>query len=56
MPADDLDFIKHAEEEGNGPIQEFVIESAKKYKFWIVAGTIPIKTKNPNKVTATTFV
>ena len=28
MPADDLDFIKHAEEEGNGPIQEFVIENA----------------------------
>ena len=56
MPEHDNDFVRNAEIEGNGPIQEFLIENAKKYKFWIVGGTIPIKTKDKKKVTATTFV
>ncbi len=56
MPANDAEFLKHSEKEGKGPIQDFLVENALKYKFWIVAGTIPIKTKDPQKVTATTFV
>ena len=56
MPMNDSGFLKHSEIEGDGPIQEFLVESAKKFKFWIVGGTIPIKTKDKKKVTATTFV
>ena len=56
MPEKDNDFLKYSEIEGKGPIQEFLIESAIKYKFWIVGGSIPIKTKDKKKVTATTFV
>ena len=56
MPENDMSFLKNAETEGSGPIQEFVSENAAKYKIWIIAGTIPIKTKNPNKVTSSTFV
>mgnify|MGYP003327396374 CR=1 FL=1 len=55
MPENDNDFLKHSEIEGDGPIQNFLIESAIKYKFWIVGGSIPIKTKDKKKVTATTF-
>ncbi|MBS82789.1 MAG: acyltransferase [Gammaproteobacteria bacterium] len=56
MPEKDNDFLKYAENVGSGIIQDFLSENAKKYKFWIVGGTIPIKTKNQNKLTATTFV
>ena len=56
MPEDDSYFIENAEVLGSGPIQEFISENAKKYKLWIIAGTIPIKTKSPNKVTSTTLV
>lgn len=56
MPEHDAEYLVHAETEGEGPIQEFVSEHAKKYKLWIIAGTIPIKTNDPKKVTSTTFV
>ena len=56
MPQNDSEFLLHGETEGAGPIQDFVSEIAKKHKLWIVAGTIPIKTKNPKKVTSSTFV
>ena len=56
MPENDISFVKNAEVEGSGPIQEFIAENAAKYKIWIIAGTIPIKTKNPNKVTSSTLV
>ena len=56
MPESDSEFLSHAEDDGNGVIQNFIAENAKKYNLWIVAGTIPIKTKKPNKVNATTYV
>jgi nitrilase len=56
MPESDSEFLSHAENDGNGIIQNFVAENAKKYNLWIVAGTIPIKTTKPNKVNATTYV
>ncbi len=43
MPEHDAEYLVHAETEGEGPIQDFVSEHAKKYKLWIIAGTIPIK-------------
>ena len=36
MPEDDLSFLDNAEDIGSGPIQEFISESAKKYKLWII--------------------
>jgi len=56
MPEDDISFVTNAEVEGSGPIQEFIAENAAKYKIWIIAGTIPLKTKNPNKVTSSSLV
>ena len=36
MPEHDAEYLVHAETEGEGPIQEFVSEHAKKYKLWII--------------------
>lgn len=50
MGHEDADQIDVAEVEGSGPIQNFLSEQAKKYKIWLVAGTIPIKSSNDKKV------
>ena len=42
MPEKDSEFLSHAEEDGNGVIQNFIAENAKKYNLWIVAGRITI--------------
>ena len=56
MPEDDAEFLTHGETAGSGPIQDFISEQARDHKLWIIAGTIPIKTDDPKKVTSTTFV
>jgi nitrilase len=56
MPENDSEFLANSETEGSGPIQDFISEKARIYKLWIIAGTIPIRTDNPKKVTSTTFV
>ncbi|HZP12851.1 MAG TPA: carbon-nitrogen hydrolase family protein [Nevskiaceae bacterium] len=43
MGAHDRDKLAHAEDDGRGPIQDFLHDIARKLKLWIVAGTIPIK-------------
>lgn len=43
MGARDADKLAHAEDDGRGPIQDFLRDTARKLKVWIVAGTIPIK-------------
>lgn len=50
------DKIKISEPYGNGPIQDFLSSQAKKYRLWIVGGTIPIKGEDPNKVKAACLV
>lgn len=56
MGFQDADQVKIAEEEGKGPIQEFLSEQAKKNKVWLVSGTIPLKSTNENKVYAACLV
>jgi len=43
MPLHDADQLKVAEDEGTGPIQNFLSEQAKTNNVWIIAGTIPLK-------------
>lgn len=52
----DADQIKIAEEEGTGPIQDYLSEQAKKNKVWLISGTIPIKSALENKVYAACLV
>lgn len=56
MGMQDADQVKICEEEGSGPIQEFLSEQAKKNKVWIIAGTIPLKSNHEDKVYAACLV
>ena len=55
MPENDADYIKHAEELGDGQIQNYLSDLASSYKIWIVGGTIPIKSKDKDRVMASTI-
>ncbi len=56
MPIKDEDRLEVAESAGVGPIQDYVTALARELGVWIVAGTIPIRTDNPNKVKASCFL
>lgn len=51
-----FDKINIAEALGDGRIQNFLSEQAKRKNIWIVGGTIPIKSKNPLKIKASCLV
>jgi len=44
------DTLKVCEQAGNGPIQTFLSETARRYKIWLVGGSIPLAATTPNKV------
>lgn len=48
--ASDSNRLAVAEEEGDGPIQDFLASQAKKHGIWLAGGTIPLKSGLPNKV------
>jgi predicted amidohydrolase len=48
----DQDKVKIREPEGNGPIQDFLANQAAKHNVWLVGGTIPLASENPEKVRA----
>lgn len=50
MGFNNSDVVKIAEDDGNGPIQDFLSEQAKKNEVWLISGTIPLKSENKNKV------
>jgi nitrilase len=56
MGMHELDKIQVREQDGHGPIQDFLSQAAKNHGVWIVGGTIPIATENPNKVRASCLV
>jgi len=52
MGKTDLERVAVAEEEGNGVVQKFLSEQAKKHGIWLVGGTVPLKTDDANKLYA----
>ncbi|MCK4707504.1 MAG: carbon-nitrogen hydrolase family protein, partial [Gammaproteobacteria bacterium] len=46
MGLQDADQVKVAEDDGIGPIQDFLSEQAKKNNVWLISGTIPLKLDN----------
>jgi len=50
MGMHDEDQVRIGEEEGSGPIQDFLSEQAKKNKIWLIAGTIPLKSEREDKI------
>lgn len=56
MGMDQSDKISCQEPFGQGPIQDFLSKAARDNQIWIVGGTIPLSTNNPNKVRAASLV
>ena len=42
MPERGTDKAKHAEQPGEGPIQDFLAGAAKRHGLWVVAGSMPL--------------
>jgi len=50
MGMKERDKLKEGEQAGSGPIQTFLSETARRYKIWLVGGSIPLKGTEPGKV------
>jgi deaminated glutathione amidase len=56
MGLKDADKRAVAERDGSGPVQEFLAESARQLKLWIVAGTVPLTSGADGRVAAACLV
>ena len=56
MGAHERDKLAVAEAEGRGPIQDFLAQAARRLGLWLVAGTVPLKTADPQRVAAACLV
>ncbi|MEO5692004.1 MAG: carbon-nitrogen hydrolase family protein [Usitatibacter sp.] len=50
MGMKDTDKVAVREHDGTGPIQDFLSAQSKKHKCWIVGGSIPLESDQPEKV------
>ena len=50
MPERGRDKSAHAEQPGAGPIQDFLAETAAKHGIWIVGGSMPLESPEPERV------
>ncbi len=50
------DKVTHAEQLGAGPIQDFMAEMARSQRVWLVGGTLPLVSPEPERVMNTTLV
>ena len=56
MGMHELDKVKVREEDGRGPIQEFLSDMARRHGIWLVGGSAPLVASTPDKVLNTTLV
>jgi predicted amidohydrolase len=52
----DTDKLAIAEQEGHGPLQDFLSQCASDYELWVVGGTIPLATDERGKAYNSTLV
>ena len=50
MPKKSRDKAEHAEKPGDGPIQTFLADAARNHGLWIVGGSIPMASPEPERV------
>jgi nitrilase len=50
MGTNDLDKVAAREADGQGPVQDFLAEQARRHAIWLVGGTTPIATGSPQHV------
>ncbi len=56
MGLSDGDKRRVAEEDGRGPVQDFLAESARRLRLWIVGGTVPLRAAGDGRVAAASLV
>lgn len=56
MGLNEADRCVLAEPEGNGPVQDFLAEQAQRHRLWIVGGTIPLVSDDPQRPFASALV
>jgi deaminated glutathione amidase len=56
MGMDERDKVRVREEQGSGPIQDFLAATAKRLKIWIVGGSVPLVASTSDKVRNTCLV
>jgi len=56
MGIEEEDKVHVREVEGDGPIQSFLVEQAKKNDVWIIAGTVPLVCEDAKKILAACMV
>ena len=56
MGMGDMDKVAHAEQPGQGPIQEFMAGAAREHGIWLIGGTLPLVSPEAGKVLNTTLV
>lgn len=52
----DQDQLSLVENDGDGPLQDFLAQMAQKYGIWLVGGTIPMAAKDAGKVRAASLL
>jgi nitrilase len=52
----DTDKLAIRETPGAGPIQQFLSDAAREHRVWIIGGTLPLQSPEPNRVLNTTLV
>lgn len=56
MGLSDSDKVAKAEPLGQGPIQDFMAQAAREHGIWLLGGTLPLASDDPEKVINTTLV
>ena len=56
MGMHETDKVKVREAEGSGPIQQFLADTAKKHKIWLVGGSVPLVSSDPSRVRNSSLV
>lgn len=52
----DTDKVALREKPGSGPIQQFLSELAARHQIWLVGGTLPLESPDPDRIYNTTLV
>ncbi|MGF1547741.1 MAG: carbon-nitrogen hydrolase family protein [Thiotrichales bacterium] len=56
MGLNEEDKLRHREQPGQGPLQEFLAEQARRHGVWLCGGTIPIQSPDDDRVYATSLL
>jgi nitrilase len=56
MGMKDTDKVAVREREGHGPIQDFLAAQARRHRIWLVGGSVPLESSQPDKVRNTCLV